>query len=267
MKVASYTQTYGNQRLLELILLKYDTLGNHFRNKCDIIIFSFHNCSKNIIKMGIEILKKIYPEQKLQILIYNNISYLNSIQNSIKFLKSVNIDYILQIQDDQFGINSKENLKNIQIIDDVFNFLIEHKPQYFNIFGNKSFRDLPPLQIIKKDNINFYSFDSRDFKKINAYSWNDGTYFVNLSFLDMLFNLNISNDDVWNIENTFNALFLNKKYIRWGTDKYFFKAINIHGPNRNKKKSPIENVSDCFCDTEQWSNVIDDINKYITIII
>ena len=124
VKVASFTQTYGDKRILELLLLKYDTIGNTFRNKCDKIIFSFHNCPSEFIIKGKSILENLYSSDKLILLEYNNISYLETIKKTLENIKNMNIDYILQIQDDQHGINTKENIVQINNIDIVFNFII-----------------------------------------------------------------------------------------------------------------------------------------------
>jgi len=83
MKVVSFTQTYGNQRILEFLLLKYDTIGNTFRNKCDKIIFSFHNCPNEFIIKCKSILESLYATDKLIILEYNNISYLETIKKTL----------------------------------------------------------------------------------------------------------------------------------------------------------------------------------------
>ena len=123
MKVASFTQTYGNERILELLLLNYDIIGNTFRNKCDKIIFSFHNCSNDFLIKGKHILENLYSTEKLIILEYNNISYLQTIKNTLKTLKDMDIYYILQIQDDQHGINSNLNIQNLNDINIVFEFI------------------------------------------------------------------------------------------------------------------------------------------------
>ena len=41
--IISWTQTYGDKRILNMQLLEYDVIGNYLRNKCKYIIFSFHN--------------------------------------------------------------------------------------------------------------------------------------------------------------------------------------------------------------------------------
>ena len=133
ISTASFTQTYGDQRILELLLLKYDTIGNTFRNKCDKICFSFHNCPAEFIIKGKTILENLYPIDKLIFFEYNNISYLETIKKTLNNIKTMNIDYILQIQDDQFGINSKKNIDEINNINTVFSFINNKKP-YFYIF-------------------------------------------------------------------------------------------------------------------------------------
>ena len=162
MLISSFTQTYGENRILELMLLKYDIVGNTFRNKCDMIIFSFHNCSNKFIETGVKILEDIYPKEKLKILQYTNINYLESIRKTLIFLKENNIDYILQIQDDQHGINSMETIHTLHDIDDIFSFLTRKQPSLLHIFsneGNPNYNGLIPLEKNKEINTNttFYS--------------------------------------------------------------------------------------------------------------
>ena len=74
--IISWTQTYGDKRILNMQLLEYDTIGNYFRNKCKYIIFTFHNCPDHIYDQSIKILKNIYNPEKLILLRFNNCSYL-----------------------------------------------------------------------------------------------------------------------------------------------------------------------------------------------
>ena len=120
MRVSSFTQTYGSDRMLELLLLQHDAIGNHFRNKCDVIVFSFHNCPDDFIAKGRRILAALYSPHKLVILEYNRISYTETIRHTLEKLKTMNVDYVLQIQDDQHGINGKEQLEHLDEIDKLF---------------------------------------------------------------------------------------------------------------------------------------------------
>ena len=270
MKIASFTQTYGNDRILELLLLQYDIIGNIFRNKCDKIIFSFHNCPSNFIIKGKSILENIYSSDKLIILEYNNISYLETINKTLNMIKNMDIDYVLQIQDDQHGMNTNENIQNINDINIVFDFLIKYKPLFLHIFsneGNPKFNNIKPLEIIRNGNENddgnennaleFYNYYTKEFKKHNIYSWNDGTYFGDINFLINIFNIKGLPENVWDLEHALKYIFDNEKnnINRWGTNKLFFKASNIHGRNINNKISIHENLHRFFGELEDWEEI------------
>ena len=256
MLISSFTQTYGNNRLLEIELLKYDKVGNYFRNKCDLIIFSFHNCPKEFIIKSKQILQNLYPKEKLLLLKYNNITYLETIRKTLYLLQNKKIDYVFQIQDDHHGINSKQNIKNIRDIDDIFKFLENKKVDFLHIFsdeGNKYKNGLTPHEEVEIDSTEFYSYDTRLFQSKNTYAWNDGAYFGKLDFLIKLFNLNLP-DDVWGIEITLKNVFDNHYLIRWGINKLYFKASNIHG--RNINQTPVEkNLGRFFGELPDWDKI------------
>ena len=107
----------------------------------------------------------------------------------------------------------------------------------------------------------FYKYYTTDLKKKNIYSWNDGTYFAKLEFIDTLFSLNLPKD-VWNIEIFLKKKFDNNKYIRWGCNKYYFNAANIHGRNINKKLSLNENLKRFFGELHNWNRIPIIISAY-----
>jgi len=260
MSIASFTQTYGEERILELRLLKYDRIGNYFRNKCDFIIFSFHNCSDDFIKKGVAILGSIYQQNKLLILKCNYIDYVDCIRKMLENVKSKNVKYVLQIQDDQFGINNKKVYDNLHEIDDIFTFLSTYKPDFLHLYtaeGDKDKNGVTPLSEKTIGNTVFYEYDSRDFKDKNIWGWNDGTYFGEVNFLIELFR-NTEYKDVWWVEWGIKELFHSKKYIRWGTNKLYFSSSNIHG--RNAANGPIKDIlSYYFRELPE----IDEINQVI----
>ena len=259
MRIASFTQTYGDQRSLELQLLQYDKIGNEFRNKCDLIVFSFHNCPDSFVAKSTDLLKTIYPVSKLQILTHNNIPYLQSIQQSLQYLSEKGIDYMLQIQDDQHGINTVENVQNIRDIDDIFDCLESHQMDYMHIFGNegdKEHNHLNPKKEITIGNTEFYSYDSRDFKKSNIYAWNDGTYFGKIKFLQSLFHVPNLPQDVWRLELALKYILEQNEITRWGINKVYFKASSLHGRNVNKKLTQEENLKRFFGELSSWEKIM-----------
>ena len=258
MKIASFTQTYGDKRFLNLQLLQHDTIGNDFRNRCDIIVFSFHNCAESFVAKSTELLQQIYPKSKLQILIHNDVQYLESIQKSLLYLKGRGVDYILQIQDDQHGVNTIENLKNMKNIGDIFKCLDRCEMDYLHIFeneGNKEFNRLTPKVEISIENTKFYSYDSRDFKNVNIYAWNDGTYFAKIKFMDALFGIPNLPQDVWGLELALKAIFDQHAITRWGIDKLYFKASNLYGSNVNTKLTQEDNLKRFFGELPSWEKI------------
>jgi len=260
MKYASFTQTYGDKRRSEINLLKYDNIGNLFRKKCDLIIFSFHNCSKSIITEFIDISKTLYPEEKLRVLIYNNCSYLDSIKNTILYLIKNNIDYILQIQDDQFGLNNTENNSNIiNNVNTIFTFIETKKPQYFNMLSNHGDKNVNKMKVYEEfylNNIEFYKYNSKEFRY--CYSFNDGTFLASIELLKILYFLPNLPENIWDLENSLCKYFLANNFDRWGMNKVIFGHLCIHGKNVMLINERKEELQKYFKDLEMWDTEIED---------
>lgn len=260
MKCASFTQTYGDKRISEINLLKYDTIGNLFRNKCDLIIFSFHNCPESIITEFKDISKLLYPEDKIRILIFNDCNYLHCIRHIVKYLIECNCDYILQIQDDQFGLNNNSNILNIEdTMNTIFNFIQTKQPQYFNMLsdhGDKNINKMKVHEEFTSDNISFYKYNSREFTY--CYSFNDGTFFANIELLKTLYLHQYLPGNIWDLENYLCEYFLRHDIERWGMNKVIFGHLNIHGRNIMLMHERRENLQKFFQGLQIWNKEIED---------
>lgn len=258
-QIVSWTQTYGDKRLLNLQLLKYDTIGNLFRDTCEYIIFSFHNCPDNFYNTSKAILEKVYSQEKLILLRFDNISYLQCYKNILNKAKNLNCSDILCIQDDQHGINSKDNVENLKQIGDIIKiYKSNNKIQHLHLFGEESIPkdNLQPLETITENNIKLYKYDSTDFKKCNIYAWNDGTYLIDINFMNTLLNLKNIPDNVWHMELFLKHIYDNNVMYRWGCNKILFKASNLFGRNINRNISPVINLKRFFGETENWREVV-----------
>jgi len=254
---ASFTQTYGSNRILELNMLQYDIVGNYFRNLCDKIVFVFHNCPAHFIERGTDLLTKIYSKDKLVILQYSGCGYLESFRQTLAYLKQEKVEYLLQIQDDHHGFNSRENIENLSLINGVFDFVRTHKVDLLQVFKHhscKKWNKLIPLEERTEGGIEFYKYDVREWKKIPIYCWNDGTYFGQIDYLISLFSRGMA-QDVWNVEMSLNELFSNTLFTRWGTNKYFFDVSNIHGRNITRELTPVQNLQRFFGELPNWSDI------------
>ena len=262
--IISWTQTYGDKRMLNMQLLEYDVIGNYLRNKCKYIIFSFHNCPDHIYQESTNILKNIYNQDKLILIQFNNCSYLECYKNILIKCKKLNCSDICQIQDDQHGINSNENTNNLKDIDDIIQtYKSNTNMEYLHIFGGEGTPkpNLIPIDTIKINNVELYKYDSRDFKKCNIYGWNDGTYIININFIEQLLYIENMPSDVWKIEILLKTMFDNNKFYRYGTNKIFFKASNLFGKNVNNNISQEENLFRFFGETNRWNSHIKNIIK------
>lgn len=257
-KLVSWTQTYGDERLLNLQLLNYDILGNYIRNKCSYIIFSFHNCSDIFYNNSKEIIENLYCKEKLILLRFNNISYLQCYKNIIEKTKQLNCSDILQIQDDQHGINNNENVKNLENISIILELYKSNENiKHLHLFGEESIpkKNLQPIEIINKNNIELYKYNSTDFQKCNIFAWNDGTYIIDINLIDKLLNIKNIPHDVWRLEIYLKNIYDNNIFHRWGSNKILFKASNLFGKNINYKISKEENLIRFFGETNKWNEI------------
>lgn len=258
-KIVSWSQTYGEKRLLNFQLLKYDIIGNYIRNKCEYIIFSFHNCPDSFYETCEKILKEIYSQDKLILLKFNNCSYLQCYKNILNKVKTLNCSDILQIQDDQHGINTKENIQNIKNIDTIIQiYKTNNNIKHLHLFSEESIPkpNLQPIEKISQHNVEIYKYLTTDFKKNDIYSWNDGTYIINLDLINTLLNIENIPDNVWNMEIFLKNVYDNTTLYRWGCNKILFKASNLFGKNINKKNSVRENLYRFFGETTYWETII-----------
>ena len=171
--------------------------------KCDHVIFSFHNCPESVYRDSIKILNDIFPSIKLIILRFDDCSYLSCFRNILQLIRDLKCTDILQIQDDQHGINSNENIHNLHHIDDVVEEYKKRKDiSHIHLFSDESIPkpNLQPIESITMNTtLEIYKYNSMDFKHYNIYAWNDGVYIINVSLLDELLH-QCPNSDVWKIE-------------------------------------------------------------------
>tara|TARA_B100001093_G_scaffold156923_1_gene149492 strand:- start:9081 stop:9911 length:831 start_codon:yes stop_codon:yes gene_type:complete len=257
-KIVSWTQTYGENRLLNIQLLQFDTIGNVLRNKCEFIIFSFHNCSDIFFHNSEYILNKIYDKNKLILVRYNDITYLECFREILKKIEFLNCSDILQIQDDQHGINSITNITNLSDLDIIIEEYQKNKEiQFMHLFSNEALPNdgFLPMEVIEKKNVLFYKYKSTEFRKKGVYSWNDGTYIISIQLIKhLLYQKNIPHN-VWHIELFLKAIFDKIPFIRWGTNKIIFKASNLFGKNTNQTISVTENLYRFFGETNDWDKI------------
>ena len=256
--VLAWTQTYGDKRMLNLKLLEHDIVGNRMRSGCQYLLFSFHNCPRSVYDKCAEVLRRVYTPEKLLLVCFDNCSYLNCYRQVVVRAKQLGCDSILQIQDDQHGVNSADNTAQLEDIDEVVStYKTTPRMEFLHLFGKegKPQASLRPLDTIKTANVEFYQYDSRDFQKCKLWSWNDGTYIISVRLMELLLRTPGLPSDVWRLEIALKSIFDNHQFYRWGTDKVMFGASNLFGRNVNTRISQQENLSRFFGESDGWKEV------------
>ena len=259
-KIVAFTQTYGEERWSEIVLQKYDKIGQYMRNKCDKIIYSFHNCSKETRQKGREYMSKIYDKNKLIFFEYNDMDYLTSIRKTMKYLKENGFTDILFMNDDEYFINNKSNLENLKNLDEIWKYYCETNIKWFSLYGKEIPQNKNIKKQIKKDKLDIYCYSTLEYKKDNAYAWSQTTALYNIDFCVDLYNNKLP-DDSWNIEETFSYFFHTNDFDRWGCNMELVRAINLHGHNLAK-----ENLYDNIKRFFENNNNIKELQKIYDII-
>ena len=260
-KIVSFTQTYGNERYVEILLQKYDKVGQYMRNKCDKIIFSFHNCSLEIIEKSKKYLSEIYDNDKLEFLIYDNMDYLTSIRKTMSYLKSIDVTDILFMNDDEYFLNNDYNLNNLHLLDILFDYYIKNNITWFSLYGQETPKNKKQKQcIVINDELNIYSYSTLEYKKDNSYAWSQTTALYSLNFCIDLYNNKLP-DDSWNIEETFSYYFHTHDYERYGCNIELVRAINLHGHNLSELNLYDNLHRFFFKETDLIYSIVNNINS------
>ena len=230
---ACFTQTYGNNRILEIKLLNYDKIGKYLRHKCDYIVFSFRDCSEDTIHHSIQFLEGIFPKEKLIFIKNNSLTYKESLLKSFKKMKSLGVTDIVLMQDDMYGLNNKINQNYEDIINSIFKGYKSLGLKWLHLLRSETINpEKMSLKEHKVGKIKFYKYLTSDFKKHTPrYSWNDGTFIADLEFLMKLyFHIGFyAKNSPWLTEYTIKQLMDNYKFTRYGINKHLFDTALIHG--------------------------------------
>jgi hypothetical protein len=222
--IASFTQTYSNNRNILYHYHNKDNTDIYFRNKLDKNYYVFHNSSKNYqdcICQG-NYLSNI---NNLSIISYNDISYTQTIFKTLQKCKEDGVKYLFFLQDDVFP------LVDDNIIDELLLFIKNNSFDMLNIEVANIKLDAPI--VYSSENLKIYDTTSDDFKAKKIWSFDDGPYVASLDFLmtkiydDIFF----SKNDIWSAEIYLHDRVGENKIERLSTNLSIFKRMTIVGPN------------------------------------
>jgi hypothetical protein len=222
--IASYTQTYSDDRKELFDFHNKDEKDIYFRKKMDKNYYVFHNCSekyKNVIS------NYDYFQFKPEFISYDNISYTHSFMNTLYKCKKDGVKYLFFLQDDVFC------LQNETIIDELLNFI---KNNTFDMLQIESC-DFKGDTIYSNENLKIYNTTSDDYVNYGSWAYDDSPYVANIDFLiNKLYDITfIKLNDVWRAEIYLANKVKHDKIQRLTSNLSIFRRFVLVGRNQNRK--------------------------------
>jgi len=234
MKI-SFCQTYGPDRKLLLEIKNRDKKLIEFLKEFDINIFSFHNCSDDLVTWFIN--NNNIPN--LKIFKNNNITYTDCIKRLLKTLKLLNAEYFFFYQDDTFSCDTDDiNMK------EVANFIFNERDIILALFSDSDVHEQASVYA-ELSNIKIYNTTTADFVKCNHWSFDDSPYVCTTNYLTTIYDQNyLTYPDIWSAEHYLNSKFKQQIIKRLTTNKNIFRNHNFLGPNNWNKEAEIKILTD-----------------------
>jgi hypothetical protein len=142
------------------------------------------------------------------------------------------------LQDDHHGINRPENIEIAKSILEFYRSRSDIKFLHFYYKEGFPSENRVPKETVGFKGIKFHKYDSRDFKKDDMYSYNDGVFLMSIDMMLNIMSMPGIPEDVWGMEIWLKWLFDNNDIDRWGVSKEVFAGMYVHG--RNTSKDSIE---------------------------
>jgi len=239
--IASFTQTYSDNRTELFEFHNKDKIDIYFRNKLDANYYAFHNSPSEYINTTLEnpYFKSL---NNIQYIYYNNIPYTKSFFETLQKLKMEGVKYMVFLQDDVFS------QVDVEVIDELLFFVRNNNTfDMLNIevsFSNNY--EKPSIYSGKK--LTIYETTSDDFSNKQLWAFDDGPYIANIDFLlkhvydDEYF----SKENIWSAECYINEKIYQNKIQRLSCNIGSFHRVSIVGPNPTRIESDTKLLHDRF---------------------
>ena len=235
--LVSFMQTYGNDRSKLHEIYSRDERMIEFKNMFDLNIHSFHNCSNKTIKN----FKKLNKVKNTEYLVFNDMTYGDTIRELKNKLKEIGCTYLFFSQDDTFS-------SNYHTLDfkELLSYIKDNKSKLMiNLYHNVDLIDSRFIPSIKLNTFGVYYITSEDFAKVGALSMDDTPFICSVDMLDIIYDDEYcSIDNVWDCEMYLNNKFKVTDINRYLLSKYVrtFMNYNIIGKTIGKKETNIQEL-------------------------
>lgn len=233
--IASFTQTYGNERDLHYRDVLYEGYAKdsrmiEFKNMMDVNFHSFHNCDQRLINKY----KSLNKVKKTIYLEHGEITYGDTIRELLRQLDILGVTHLFFTQDDSFSgpdrtIDLSELLEYVKGFDKNFMMNLAVDLEYLNHIK---------LPTIKHKTFTVHHSNTKDFARACKFAMDDSPYIATMDIVHRIYGEYYLSDKrtIWRIEENMAdhcASFAIPRYI---LDKITFKNYNIIGFNLAGKK-------------------------------
>ena len=237
--IASFTQTYSDNRTELFEFHSKDKPDIYFRNKLDTNYYAFHNSPSEYIKNIVE-----YPYfkslNKIQYIYYNDITYPKSFFETLQKLKIDGVKYMCFLQDDVFSQVGED------IIDELLFFVRNNTFDMLNL--EVSFSNTGKSPIYSGNKLIIYETTSADFSHQKLWAFDDGPYIANIDFLleHVYDDVYFSKGNIWDGECYINEKIYHNSIQRLSCNIGAFSRVSIVGPNPTRIESDTQLLHDRF---------------------
>lgn len=231
--VASFTQTYGNEREILFKIRSNNKLDHKMRNEFALNIFSFHNSDDEYIKMVSE--KYLVPHYKNLIVVsQKNMEYTECVRNVLEIVKGKKIKSFFFCQDDGFCVSpSFDYLKS------AFDLYHQHDLKHLHLDNEcKTVESsCDKERFFQKNGLNlWYNSLQRTYDVSGESMMNDSPFVADIDFLtDVIYDDNYFNiGAVHPAESYIYTKVYEKDAPRWQVEVPLWHNINVVGPNSMK---------------------------------
>lgn len=213
MKV-SFTQTYGDDRKNLIYYQMNDDNIVEFKNMFDVNIYSFHNCSDDVV----DYFWSINKLKNVKILRFNGVKYNDCIRGLLSVLEELNTEIFFFIQDDGLSFEKID-----------YNLLLDTFKDDRMISLSVDMNDMT-VPYRSKDGI-YHEYWREDFLESDKWVMTDSPYLTSFKTLKWVYNEKyLRIDDIWGAEAWLNKRFKHKdRMSRYVLEKPLFRNVNTKG--------------------------------------
>jgi hypothetical protein len=233
--IASFTQTYGNEREVGQRSMLYKAQARdermiEFKNMLDINIFSFHDNHQS----EIEEYKSLNNVKKAVYLEHYDVTYTDTIRELLRQLEILGVTHLFWTQDDSFSAEN-EDLDLGELLDYVKgfkeNFMINLAvdPEYLNHL------QLPTDEL---KTFTVHHSNTKDFSRAGKFAMDDSPYIATMDVVELIYGEYYLEDQrtIWRVEENMAEHCASWKIPRFIPDRELFRNYNIIGRTVSEEK-------------------------------